>query len=38
MTWKDLCQDRRLQNLPYKVELNRQGKIILSPIQYKHGL
>jgi Uma2 family endonuclease len=37
MTWIEACQDRSLQNLPYKVELNRQGKIILSPTRYKHG-
>jgi len=37
MTWIEACQDRSLQNLPYKVELNRQGKIIMSPIRYEHG-
>ncbi len=37
MTWIEACQDRSLQNLPYKVELNRQGKIVMSPVPYKHG-
>lgn len=37
MTWIEVCQDRSLQNLPYKVELNRQGKIVMSPTRYKHG-
>ena len=30
-TWKDICEDRSLENLPYKVETNRLGQIILSP-------
>ena len=38
MTWVEMCHDKRLQNLPFKVELNRQGQIILSPTRVKHGL
>jgi Uma2 family endonuclease len=37
MTWAEACNDRSLQNLPYKVELNRDGKIIMSPTRNKHG-
>jgi Uma2 family endonuclease len=37
MTWVEACHDKRLQNLPYKVELNRQGKLIMSPTRNKHG-
>jgi Uma2 family endonuclease len=37
MTWVEACNDKSLQNLPYKVELNRQGKIIMSPTRNKHG-
>ena len=37
MTWVEACQDKSLQNLPYKIELNRQGKLIMSPTRYKHG-
>jgi Uma2 family endonuclease len=37
MTWVEACHDKRLQNLPYKVELNRQGQIIMSPTRNKHG-
>jgi hypothetical protein len=33
----EACQDRSLRNLPYKVELSRQGQIITSPTRYKHG-
>ena len=38
MTWAEACNDKSLQNLPYKVELNRHGKLILSPTRNKHGL
>ena len=37
MTWVEACNDKSLQNLPYKIELNRQGKIIMSPTRNKHG-
>jgi Uma2 family endonuclease len=37
MTWVEACNDKSLQNLPYKVELNRQGKIIMTPTRNKHG-
>ncbi|HZV36023.1 MAG TPA: Uma2 family endonuclease [Verrucomicrobiae bacterium] len=37
MTWAEACNDKRLQNLPYKIEINRQGKIIMSPTRNKHG-
>jgi Uma2 family endonuclease len=37
MTWKELCEDRRFQDLPFKIELNRQGQIIMSPTRNYHG-
>ncbi len=37
MAWVEACNDKSLQNLPYKIELNRQGKIIKSPTRNKHG-
>ncbi len=37
MTWMEVCEDKRLQDLPYKVELNRRGQIIMSPTRFKHG-
>jgi Uma2 family endonuclease len=37
MTWAEACQDKNLQNLPYKIELNRQGQLIMSPTRNKHG-
>lgn len=37
MQWQDICDDKLLQNLPYKIELNRWGQIIMSPAKIKHG-
>src|SRR5436309_2686392 len=37
MTWAEACRDKNLQNLPYKIELNRQGQLIMSPTRNKHG-
>ena len=31
MTWEQLCQDKRFADAPYKIELNGQGQIIMSP-------
>ena len=35
--WEHLCEDPRFQNLPYKIELNRLGQIIMSPASNRHG-
>lgn len=37
MTWVEACHDKSLENLPYKIEINRQGKIIMSPTRNKQG-
>ena len=37
MTWVELCNDKNLRDLPYKIELNRAGKIIMSPTRNFHG-
>jgi len=37
LTWKDLCLDSRFQNLPYKIELNGRGQIIMSPTRIRDG-
>ena len=37
MTWLELCNDKKLQDLPYKIELNRAGQIIMSPTRNLHG-
>lgn len=37
MTWLEVCRDRSLRNLPYKVELDRWGRIVMSPHHREHG-
>lgn len=37
MTWLDLCKDKNLQDLPYRLELSREGKIVMSPTRNRHG-
>lgn len=36
MEWQQVCADPNLQNLPYQIELNKQGQIIMSPASIKH--
>lgn len=37
MQWSDVLDDPTLHNLPYKIELNEWGQIVLSPASNKHG-
>jgi Uma2 family endonuclease len=37
MTWQDVLADPSLQNLPYKIELNKAGRIEMSPASNQHG-
>ncbi len=37
MTWQDVCADPLLKDLPYKIELNRFGQIVMSPASNQHG-
>src|SRR5438445_2111613 len=37
MKWQDVCEDKNLANLPYKIELNRWGQIVMSPADYQHS-
>ena len=38
MTWNEVCADPVLADLPYKIELNRYGQIIMSPAKNRHYL
>ncbi len=38
LTWEELCADQRLQDLPYRIELNSLNQIVMSPLHYRHGL
>ena len=37
MTWKELSLDPCFQDLPYKIELNGRGQIVMSPARSFHG-
>ncbi|QTA87932.1 Uma2 family endonuclease [Desulfonema magnum] len=37
MNWQEICSYPNLQNLPFKIELNQQGQIIMSPAKLYHG-
>lgn len=37
MNWDNVLQDPLLQNLPFKIELNKWGKILMSPASNDHG-
>lgn len=37
MTWAELCQDRSLANLPYRMELDGHGRMIMSPASREHS-
>ncbi|HPE60773.1 MAG TPA: Uma2 family endonuclease [Thiolinea sp.] len=38
MEWSDIINDPTLQNLPFKIELNRFGKLLMSPASNRHGI
>lgn len=37
MQWADVLKNPWLQNLPFKIELNRWGRIEMSPASNQHG-
>ena len=37
LTWAEVCADRRLQGLPFKIELNRFNQIVLVSADSKHS-
>jgi len=37
MNWQQVLEDKSLQDLPYKIELNAQGQIVMSPAKNKHS-
>lgn len=37
MDWRTLCERPDLQNLPFKIELDAHGKIIMSPAKVYHS-
>src|SRR4051812_2035295 len=37
MNWQQVVEDPNLQDLPYKIELNEWGQIVMTPTRLLHG-
>jgi Uma2 family endonuclease len=37
MQWQEVCEHPSLQNLPFKIELNEQGQILMTPVKVYHS-
>ena len=37
MTWDEVCNNRYLQDLPFRIETNRWGQIVMSPPHNDHS-
>lgn len=37
MKWQEVCEHPSLRNLPFKIETNTQGDLIMSPARIRHG-
>ncbi len=38
MNWAEVCEHPNLKDLPFKIELNEHGNIIMSPVKFDHSL
>ena len=36
--WRETLENPFLRDLPFKIELNKYGKILMSPASNKHGI
>lgn len=37
MNWQEVCEHPSLQNLPFKIELNAEGKVLMTPVKIYHA-
>ncbi len=37
LTWQDICDYPKLQDLPFKIELNEKGQVVMSPVKVYHS-
>ena len=37
MNWEQICADPNLRDLPFKIETNQRGQIVMSPARSRHG-
>jgi len=38
MNWQEVCEHPSLQDLPFKIELNERGQILMSPVKVYHSI
>lgn len=38
MKWAEIIEDKSLRDLPYKIETNQYGQIVMSPAANRHGI
>ncbi len=38
MNWKEVTENPNLQNLPFKIELNEYGQIVMNPVKLSHSV
>ena len=38
MDWKEVTENPNLQNLPFKIELNEYGQIVMNPVELNHSV
>ena len=38
MQWQEVCEHPSLKNLPFKIELNERGEIIMNAVKVIHSL
>lgn len=38
MNWQEVCEHPSLQNLPFKIELDQWGRIVMSPAKVYHAV
>ena len=38
MRWQDVCENPQLQDLPFKMELNHWGQLVMSPAKNIHSV
>ncbi|MFW5635733.1 MAG: Uma2 family endonuclease [Thermodesulfobacteriota bacterium] len=37
MDWQEVCEHPDLQNLPFKIEMNERGQVVMSPVKVYHS-
>ncbi|OQW96004.1 MAG: hypothetical protein BWK79_00420 [Beggiatoa sp. IS2] len=38
MNWQEVCGNPHLRNLPFKIELNRWGQVVMTPTNISHSV